>query len=205
MEGIYSKEMTFYKKTSVIVSAILIFLVIMPIPQVTGHILFDIFEFPKKIQQLESLLIVFFNTVTVFICFLFFPKKSNFKFQPIRRPFLLLIILPIAFLNFVKGPFKTYDFYRILFLVSTNFLVGFYEEFCFRGIIQTHLEALGESTSILIAALIFGLSHFNYGFIYVLGMFIIGLLFSTVRDQVGIWPLIIVHFFTEFNLRFNHQ
>jgi membrane protease YdiL (CAAX protease family) len=89
-------------------------------------------------------------------------------------------------------------------------LIGFWEEFAFRGLVQERLRVLGPRVGVFVTAVLFGLIHVSEGVPAVLIAAGIGLAFGVARDAIGLWPLVGIHatidFMTSvFLKRWEHQ
>jgi len=91
----------------------------------------------------------------------------------------------------------------LIWLVMLGFCVGapIAEEFIFRGFLFRGWSStfLGPFRAIVLSALLFGLIHPQYGWFYVAGVVMVGLLFGYLRHRSGsTWLTVITHAF--FNL-----
>lgn len=110
-----------------------------------------------------------------------------------RRPWVFLLFLPLMLVNAARGPLTEVTLPFLLAGAADNYLVGFWEEFLFRGAIQDRLAVLGARLSLLVTAVLFGLVHANEGVPSVLIATGIGLPFCVARAQLGLWPLVFIH------------
>lgn len=125
-----------------------------------------------------------FNAQTFFVglFFLWFSKASLFdegSWKPVLKAFLLpslagiVVVMGVAlYLRFVQVDFKPTNFYFI-WAFHNLFYVCIAEEAVFRGMIQQfltlHLQNAqgGKWLALVIASAVFGLAHFQGGWIYV--------------------------------------
>ncbi len=121
-------------------------------------------------------------------------------FKPVRpsRPWVFLLFAPLMAVNVVRGPFVDASAAFFVAAAADCLLIGFWEEFAFRGLVQERLRVLGPRLGLLTTAVLFGLIHANEGALPVLIAFGIGLAFSVARDDIGMWPLVLIHATIDF-------
>ena len=134
---------------------------------------------------LTSLFVVVFILIT--------GRKRLFIPERPCKPWVFLLFLPLMFVNVSRGPLVELTAVLLLVFLLDNFLVGFWEEFFFRGVIQDRLAVLGPRLSLMVTAVLFGLIHANEGLLPVLIAIGIGLAFSVARAPLGLWPLVVIH------------
>lgn len=123
-----------------------------------------------------------------------FEKRQYLKFNRPKKPWIIAILIPMAVINFLQGPFIEFSSQFLLITISCALLTGFGEEIVFRGIIQDTLETLGPCRSVIVTTLIFSLCHLPAGVGAVIIAFCFGLMFSIVRVYTNqIWPNAIIH------------
>jgi membrane protease YdiL (CAAX protease family) len=130
-------------------------------------------------------------------------------FRPVRRLWhFLLFLVPSApvvlnFLGFVPASFENLSLFLALAI-----LVGFVEEAFFRGLMLRPLALLGRWRAAIATSLIFGLMHGQHmlrgtdpeAVLMQMGFETsIGFTYAALVLRTGtIWPLIIIHFLTDF-------
>ena len=83
----------------------------------------------------------------------------------------------------------------------SNFLTAFWGEI-FLGYVRDRLSDINVRFSWITAALLFSFVHLHEGFLPALFAFSVGLTFSTLRCRVGIWSLVLAHWFIDITARF---
>ena len=150
------------------------------------------------------------NTTKLFIALSFLPLLSLLKSRrSLNIPISSLIYLTLVYLTVLTGVTTTtglffkyivFDFtFPIFFpvwLVSMVILC-FYEELYYRGVIQNYLVWLlpkTQSVAIILAAVMFGLSHWYAGWIMVGLSTIAGIFYGSLYKTTGrLWCPIILH------------
>lgn len=124
---------------------------------------------------------------------------------------ILLLVGPVA--NLVQTPWSGRAVGFVLLSAVAFLLVGFGEEFFFRGILRVSLRSHhGELVTILVTSLLFGLGH-SLGLLFVGTpvtriLFVVGvtalsgaLFYAALRATGTLWVPIVIHALTDFSLR----
>lgn len=98
----------------------------------------------------------------------------------------------------------------VIMIVFAIFQPAIFEEFLFRGVIQTRLQrVLGQNKALIGAAVLFGLAHFSVNLFFtdldfltscikMVSQGIWGVIFGMIYMKTGsLWPGIIAHFVTD--------
>jgi membrane protease YdiL (CAAX protease family) len=161
-------------------------------PQILGGYLWKWYGF-KTTLPLATIARVGLNSLAV-LAFIVLTKRSRLlAFERPRRAWVFLLFLPLMGVNVLEGPLTQAGAIYLVVSLVANMLVGFWEEFLFRGLVQERLSILGPRISLLVTAFLFAMIHANEGVIPVLIAFSIGLAFCVARASLGLWPLVLIH------------
>ena len=185
------------KKLRAILLATFTLLVISSVPHILGHVLWRMWNSPLAPYG-RPLLQKCLSTIAVLVFIFVTGKAACLAPQRPRKPILILLLLPLIIVNVAKGPVVQVSLVAWLTILAWKFLTGFWEEFCFRQLILDQLSVLGPRLSIVIAAIFFSGIHWNRGVWSAVFAFSVGLVFSAVRDRIGMWPLVVIHFLIDF-------
>lgn len=186
-----NKKNLFAKNATILILILIVPIVILKIinPYLKGII------FWKSYNELIKAL---FYSLLVLVYILTKKKVYILRFRRPRNYYFILFFLPFITLNLLSGTSShSFNSFSYIILIKT-FLIGFWEEFYFRELIQSEFEIFGKRLSILISSIIFCIGHFNNSITGVIIIFTFGLLASISKYYLGIWPLVFIHFIIDF-------
>ena len=171
------------------------------IPQTIGAELWIRYGFETELR-VEHLLQVALNSAAVLTFLVLSSRFSLLRPQWPQEPRYLLLLAPLACVNLIlRGPLLPLTVPFLLVTVTSNFLTAFWEEFLFRGCIQDRLSGVHLRFSWIVTSLLFSCVHLNEGFWPALFAFSVELTFSPLRCRVGIWSLVLAHWFIDITAR----
>ncbi len=167
------------------------------VPQLLGNYLWRWLGIATDLP-LRHLLQVSLNAIAVFSFILLTRKSALLVPRWPRRPLFILVFLPLVTVNLARGPLLEFNAAFYLVTLASKLLTGFWEEFLFRGLIQSRLSVLGNRASLVTTALLFSSIHWYGGILKGCITFAIGLAFSVARNRIGLWPLVVIHCLIDF-------
>ena len=167
-------------------------------PQILGNVLWRKMGISTELP-LRHLLQVSLNSLAVLTFILVTRRGAILVLRRPEKPLAVLFLLPLVALNLLRGPLADFTAVHFAVILVTTLLIGFWEEFLFRGLIQERLSVMGPRLSILFTALLFASIHFYRGPIGLGITFSIGLAFCLTRARLGMWTLVVIHCLIDFN------
>ena len=192
---------------SAIITCITLYLIFWSLTEFTLDIHFQRDVYTKIIEGIAFLMficIIAFTSLSLKDMGLFVLPRKFIRSLARVMPVTIVAIVVMILINLVARLFVGYEF-KPKFIGGSpegfiNYLgVCILQEFLARGVIQTSVGNLirfkwQRFSNVIIAAMIFSLMHLPFGFVFMMGSFVMGITLGIVYEkQQNIWGCVVLH------------